>query len=202
MPNRLMRHLLFAFALCAAAISGCASAQGTNLVPVKAEMLEGSRLLLRTAGCSVDLPGRDWKWMTYEGGNQNYICSNSNTGALFLAAVGRLTGDLTAHQPQSLLDNASKAIGARNGKLENGKFDWVELPGVKKCVRIAFNEVESSGKRTLAVIYLAQTIGDVSLKLQYTGPSASEPEPFKRMVDSLKMLPDSVAAPKTPKPKE
>ncbi|MCY3020806.1 MAG: hypothetical protein NTW87_17450 [Planctomycetota bacterium] len=171
-----------------------------NLVPLKGDMLDGSRLVLRAAGCSIDRPGADWKWITYEGNaGQNYLCANSATGALFLVAVGKLHGEFTDHQPQSLIDNARKAVTARGGRLEHDKFEWLDLPGAKKCVRVSFHEVEKSGTKTMAVIYIAQTIGEVSLKQQYTGAGDTEPEAFKQMVRSLKMLPDSAApAPKDP----
>jgi hypothetical protein len=168
------------------------AAQPAALVPVNKDMLDGSRLVLRAAGCSLDRPGAGWQWMTYAGGSdKNYLCANAGTAAAFLVAIGQLHGDFTDHQPQSLLDNARKSLAARGGKLENGEFKWQDLPGAKKCVRASFNEVDQSGKKTLVVIYIAQTIGEVSLKLSYTGAVATEPDAFKQMVQSLKMLPDA-----------
>jgi hypothetical protein len=168
------------------------AAQPAALVPVKQEMLDGSRLVLKAAGVSLDRPASGWQWMTYAGGSdRNYLCTNTTSGMAFLAAIGQLHGDFTDHQPQSLLDNARKALAARGGKQENGEFKWQELPGAKKCVRVSFNEVDQAGKKTLVVIYFAQTIGEVSLKLSYTGAGAAEPDAFKQMVQSLKMLPDA-----------
>ena len=184
--------------LCIGSAPVLSADQAAKLIPLKPDMLDGTRLVLRAAGCSVDVPGPGWKWMTYEGSTgQNYLCANSSTGTLYLVAVGQLHGDLTDHQPQSLIDNARKAITARGGKIEDDKFEWVETPAARKCVRVCFSEVEKSGKRTLAVIYIAHTIGQVSLKLQYTGTVASEPETFKQMAGSLKRL----AGGDAPKPK-
>lgn len=45
------------------------------------------------------------------------------------------------------------------------------------------------------MFYIVQTIADVSLKLQYTGSVAAEPEPFKKMAHSLKLLGETGAPP-------
>jgi hypothetical protein len=193
-------QVFLVLSLCVGSAPALAADQAAKLIPLKPDMLEGSRLVLRAAGCSVDLPGPGWKWMTYEGSTgQNYLCGSSSAGALYLVAVGQLHGDLTDHQPQSLIDNARKAITTRGGKIEDDKFEWLEIAGARKCVRVCFSEVEKSGKRTLVVIYIAHTIGRVSLKLQYTGAGASEPETFKQMVGSLKRLGGSAdSKPKAP----
>ena len=174
------------------ALAACANllaAQPAQLVQLKADMLDGTRIVLRKAGCSVDVPPGGWRWMTYEGNtSQNYLCSNSRSGELYLVSVGQLHGEFTDHQPKSLIDNASRAIAARGGKVENDKYDWIELPGAKKCVRVTFTETDSAGKKTLAVIYIAETIDTMTLKLQFTGPVAAEPESFKQMAHSLKGL--------------
>ncbi|MGD0089252.1 MAG: hypothetical protein ABSE73_04970 [Planctomycetota bacterium] len=159
-------------------------------VPIKGDMLDGSRLVLRSAGVSVDLPGAGWKWMTYEGdAGKTCLCVNASSGVTYLVAVGQLHGEFTDHQPQSLIDNARKRMVANGGKLENDKFEWVELPGTRKCARVAFTEVDKAGKKTLAVFYIAQTIGSTSLKLQFTGAMNAEPDAFSKMARSLKALP-------------
>ncbi len=192
-----MRWGIFRFPLVFLALIAIAPAskagQPAALAPLKSDMLDGSRLVLREAGCSVDVPATGWKWMTYEGAGKNYICKSPAT-ELFLVAVGQLHGEFTDHQPESLIANARRTMIARGGKIENEKFEWVEFPGPKKCVRVTFNEIDKSGAKTLAVIYIAQTIEQVSVKLQYTGSAASEPDVFNKMVHSLKMLSDSGAA--------
>jgi len=178
---------------CTTLLPAFGAAQSITLVPVKAEMLDGSRLVLKDAGCSVDRPNADWRWKTYEGTAQNFLCEHSKTGALLLVSVGALKGDLTDHQPKSLIELAGKTMAGRGGKLEDDKYEWIDLPGVKKCVRVTFNEVDKAGKKTLLVIYIAQTVGQVTLKLQYQGNTPAEPEPFKQMVHSLKMLGEAAA---------
>lgn len=124
-----------------------AAGEAATLVPVKAELLAGTRLVLRSAGCSIDLPGMGWSWMTYEGTSQNFLCANGNMSALFLVSIGQLHGDFTDHQPQSLIDGARQAVAARGGKLANDKFEWIELPGMKKCARVTFTEIENRARK-------------------------------------------------------
>src|SRR5579864_9383555 len=105
-PRKLLCFV--ALSLCASLAPAFGAAQGITLVPVKAEMLDGSRLVLKDAGCSIDRPSADWRWKTYEGTAQNFLCEHSKTGALLLIQVGALKGsDLTDHQPKSLIELAS-----------------------------------------------------------------------------------------------
>jgi len=192
--------LTFTIVLSASSFAS-AQEQPIDLTPVKKELLDGTRLLLPTANASVDVPSADWKWMTFSlNSGQNYLCVNSKDHTQILVAVGHLHGDFTDHQPQSLLDNARKGMEARKGKLENDKFTWVDLPNAKKTARVTFVEVESTGQRNLIVIYLAQTFGEMNLKLQYRGPAKEEPEDIKKLSQSIKPIKAGDAPAKTDAP--
>ena len=160
-----------------------------QLVPVDTKLLDGTRLQLLNAKSTVDLPGAGWKWMTYPGAGRNFFCVN-NTGQSYLVAAGELHGDFTDHQPTSLITNAKKAIEARGGKLEADKFEWVEIPGISKCVRVTFVEVEKPGTKSLVILYIAQTVGSSSVKVQFNGTAGvtAEPEAFKALAKSLKLV--------------
>lgn len=163
-----------------------------NLVPVKPELLDGTRLMLKSAGCSFDLPAAGWKWMIFDGNaGQNYHCFNASTQANFLIAAGHFHGEFSDEQPKSLIENARKAIAARGGKLESDKFEWIELKDAKKCARVTFVECEKAGDKRLAVFYIIQTIGETSLKLQFVGAASTEPEAFNKMAHSLAKLPET-----------
>src|SRR5579862_6327925 len=91
----LILMLLLAAPLLAEQVSG-----QPNLVPVKAELLDGTRLVLKSAGCSFDLPAAGWKWMIFDGNaGQNFHCFNASTQANFLIAVGHFHGDFSDEQP-------------------------------------------------------------------------------------------------------
>ena len=166
-----------------------ARGEASGLTPLGKDLVDGKRLVLHAASCSFELPGPDWKWMGYDGNKSaNYVCLNPRTNAFFGVAVGKNHIPLSDHQPQSLLENAKKAIAKRGGKIENDKYEFVEIPDVKKCVRVAFQEIESSGAKSLVIIYLINTVDDVSVKLQCAGPNAAEPDALKTLFKSLQIL--------------
>ncbi|HLX64098.1 MAG TPA: hypothetical protein VKX17_22690 [Planctomycetota bacterium] len=160
-------------------------------VPVPREMLDGANLLIKTAGCSIALPGAGWAWMTYEKAGRNYLCLNSRTLEIYGVSVGELKGDiLVAHQPESLIANEKKKVEGAGGKLESDKWEFIDVPDVKKAARVTFTETDKSGKKLLASIYLINTREHTLLNIHCTGPYAAEPEAFKTMVKSLKMIKD------------
>src|SRR5947207_3841463 len=42
--------------------------------PVPAELLEGGRLIIKNAGCTIAPPGSGWTWMQYDKSGQNFVC--------------------------------------------------------------------------------------------------------------------------------
>src|SRR5579862_1382684 len=96
-------------------------------VPVPREMLDGANLLIKTAGCSIALPGAGWAWMTYEKAGRNYLCLNSRTLEIYGVSVGELKGDiLVAHQPESLIANEKKKVEGAGGKLRSEKWEFID----------------------------------------------------------------------------
>src|SRR5258706_13423155 len=71
-------------------------------VPVSKDMLDGTNLLLKSAGCSIALPNSGWSWMTYDKSGQNFICVNSKTLEIFGVGLDTLKSEMTDHHPQSL----------------------------------------------------------------------------------------------------
>lgn len=166
--------------------AACTAAESDGLVPVKKEQLDGEKLLLAAAHCTLELPGADWKWKGFEGSAKNFICQNQKTHSEYLIQVGRFTAEFTDHQPKSLLDNAKKAAGGKGLKIENDKFEFVEGTGAKKAVRITFEEV-AAGKRTLVIIYILATQDQENVKLEFRDAATAEPEAFKKLMNSLKV---------------
>ena len=185
MKKRIQLYCM-SFLLCGA-ISSAHAAQG-KVVPVKPADLDGTRLLLKDAKCSVDLPGQGWKWMTVDDSPHTFFCINAASGTQFLVAIGALHMEFSDHQPQSLIANAKAAITKRGGKITNDKYEWIDVPGSQKTMRATFEETEASGVRTLVVIYIANTTDKVTLKLQYTGSANAEPEELKKLVRSIREL--------------
>ncbi|MBI3829200.1 MAG: hypothetical protein HY291_06770 [Planctomycetes bacterium] len=167
--------------------AACAATESDGLVPVKKEQLDGEKLLLTAAHCTLELPSADWKWKGFEGGSpRNFICQNPKTRSEYLIQIGKFTAEFTDHQPKSLLENAKKAAAGKGLKIENDKFEFVEGTGAKKAVRITFEEV-AGGKRTLVVIYILATQDQENVKLEFREAAAAEPEAFKKLMSSLKI---------------
>ncbi len=154
-------------------------------VPVPKDMLEGTRLVLKSAGASIDLPGPGWSWMTFDKAGQNYLCVNQKTFDMFLVGLAELKHELVAHQPESLVASAKKTQDVRGGKVENDKIEFIETPGTKKSAKVTFTEIDKT-KKTNVTVYLFQATNLMLVKVQCSTPNATEPDAFKAIVKSLK----------------
>jgi hypothetical protein len=180
---------VLALSFCAAVAGQPAAEKPVTPVPVPKEMLDGANLLLKSAGCSIALPGAGWAWMTYEKAGRNYLCLNSRSLEIYGVSVGNLKGDiLVAHQPESLIASEKKKVEGLGGKFEGDKWEFIDVPDTKKAARVTFTETDKSGKKMLASIYLINTREHTLLNIHCTGPYSAEPEAFKTMVKSLKMI--------------
>lgn len=181
--------IIFAVLTSAVALNDALAAQERPVTPVAVskEMLDGTRLVLKTAGCSLDLPGAGWSWMTYENAGKTFLCVNSKTLEMYVVGVGQLKHEMTDHHPQSLIAGAKKTQESRGGKVENDKYEFIETAGVAKSAKITFNEIEKA-KKTFVCVYLFQTIDFTLLKVHCNTSAATEPDAFTKMVKSIKML--------------
>ena len=191
--------LIFSIVALAARSNLAAQERAVTPVPVSKEMLDGTRLVLSKAGCSLDLPGVGWTWMTYDNAGQTFMCVNSKTFEMYVVGVGQLKHDMVDHQPQSLIAGAKKTQESRGGKVENDKYEFIETPGVTKSAKITFNEIEKT-KKTFVCVYLFQTIDFALLKVHCNTSAATEPDAFTKMVKSLKMLKPSTDPKPAPDP--
>ena len=161
--------------------------QSVQPVPVGKELLDGTRLIVNHAGCSLELPGPGWKWMTFEKSEKIFLCVNSKFDMLVIS-TSAMKSEMTAHQPESLIKNARLTTEARGGKISADKFDLIELPNAKKAARVSFQE-DLNGSKKYAYIYLAQTTDDVLLKIHFTAADkTSEPDALKKLAQSIKLL--------------
>lgn len=186
-PAFVLLTLVFCIDFSAHAAQPAAPDKPVTPVPVPKDMLDGTRLVLKTAGCSVDLPGPGWSWMTYENAGRNYLCVNAKTFEMYMVAFSELKSDMTDHHPQSLIASAKKTMEAHAGKLENDKYEFIETPGVKKAAKITFTEVEKT-KKAFVCVWLFNTVEHILVKMHCSSTGTSEPEAFKTMIKSLKML--------------
>jgi hypothetical protein len=154
-------------------------------VPVAKEMLDGTRLVLKAAGASVDLPGPGWSWMTFDKAGQNYLCLNSKTFEMILVGLGELKHEMVDHQPQSLIASAKKTQESRGGKVEDDKYEFIVTPGTTKSAKITFTEADKT-KKTYVRVNLYQVPNFMLVKVQCSTPTEPEPEAFKAIVKSLK----------------
>ena len=161
--------------------------QSVQPVPVGKELLDGTRLILKQAGCSLELPGAGWRWMTIEKSEKIFLCVNAKFDMLVIS-TSAMKSEMTAHQPESLIKNVRLTTEARGGKISADKFELIELPGAKKAAHVSFQE-ELNGNKKYAYIYLAQTSDDTLLKLHITAADkTSEPDELKKMAQSIKLL--------------
>ena len=156
-------------------------------VPVPKEMLEGTRLILKNTGWSVDLPAPGWSWMTYENSGNNFLCVHSKTFETYIVGINTLKHEMVPHQPESLIAGARKTQEARGGKMENDKFEFIETPGTIKTAKITFNEIDKAGKKTFACVYLFQLPDFTLIKMHCNTPYTTEPVSFNTMIKSLKI---------------
>jgi hypothetical protein len=136
--------------------------------PVKPEQLDGTRLVYRPAFCSIDTPGREWKWMTLDSGKgKTFMCFNSRNSTFFVVSSGTLNHPpLTDHHPQSLIAGAKKSMVTKGGTIEDDKYEFVDAPAASKAALITFDEVDAHGKRSPVVIYVLHMGEQMLLKLQ------------------------------------
>ncbi len=182
----LVPSLLLILALSAHAAQPGGAEKAVTPVPVGKDMLDGTRLVLKTAGCSIDIPGPGWSWMTYDNAGRNYLCMNARTFELYMVSLGELKGDMVAHQPESLIASAKKTMEAHGGKLEGDKYEFFDTPGTKKSAHVSFAEIDKT-KKSYVSIYLINTIEHALLKIHCSGTNPAEPDAFKAMLKSLKM---------------
>jgi hypothetical protein len=171
------------------AFAGQAAEKPVQPVPVSKEFLDGTKLLLKGAGCTIAPPSSGWNWMTYDKSGQNFICVNAKTLEIYGVGLETLKSEMTDHHPQSLIASAKKTQEARGGKLEKDVYEFIDIPGAKKAARVTFTEIDKAGKKTLAVIYVINTRDLTVVKIHCNGPYTSEPDAFKAMVKSLKITP-------------
>jgi hypothetical protein len=106
---------------------------------------------------------------------------------MYVVSVGELKMDFTDHQPQSLIANAKKTEESHGAKVDQDKYEFFDLPGARKSARVMFCVTDKAGPK-FVYYYLIQTTDKALLKIQCAGAYKAEPEPFKRMVTSLKRL--------------
>ncbi|HEY3321979.1 MAG TPA: hypothetical protein VGP72_16045 [Planctomycetota bacterium] len=170
--------------LLALLFASSAWAEAVVPVPATKDQLEGTRLLIPEASCSIDIPGPDWKWMTAQSGKtRNYLCMN-RTSTIILLSIGSLTMELTDHQPKSLIESAKK----KGGKILNDKIDFVESPAARKAARVSFEEADAAGKKSFIAVYLVNTVDQVLLHMQCKAPAAADLDAIKKVFESLKPL--------------
>ena len=186
MTKRLAPIFCTAILILSFACSLYAAEKPVTPVPVSKDMLDGTRLVLKAAGASVDLPGPGWSWMTFDKAGSNYLCVNAKTFDMILVGLGELKHEMVDHQPQSLIASAKKTQESRGGKVEDDKYDFIETPGTVKSVKITFTEIDKA-KKNFVRVNLYQVPSLMLIKIQCSTPTAADPDAFKAIVKSLKL---------------
>lgn len=153
-------------------------------VPVTKEYLDGTRLILKDAKCTLELPP-GWNWMMLEK-EKMFLCVNAKNFDSIVIMTSEMKSEMTEHQPESLIKNARHAMESRGGKLLNEKYEMIDLPSSKKAAHITFQEVVGADKK-YAYIYLAQTPEMTLLKIHITAADkVTEPPELTRLAKSIK----------------
>lgn len=166
------------------ACAGQPTPAASRPVPVPKDLLEGTRLIVKEAKCTVELP-TGWQWMMLEK-EKMLFCLNPKTFDTIVLSTNDMKNEMTTHQPESLIKNARLTMETRGGKLLNDKYDMIDLPNSKKSAHVTFQEVLGADKK-FAYIYLAQTTDSALLKLHITAAGkTTEPPELTAMAKSIK----------------
>src|SRR4051794_20242102 len=68
------------------------------------EKLDGSKLVLQNAGCSLSAPNADWIWIApAKSADKAFMCFSNKTGAGITVSVGEMANDMDDHTKDELM---------------------------------------------------------------------------------------------------
>jgi len=185
-PNLLFLFLMLNAALSRGVLAVQADPPGFAAVPK--EKLDGLRLVLRDANCSLAAPGAEWKWLAHPGG-ANFMCFSTRTGQGFTVSAGNLVNEIDDHTRTEIMDGVKKSAAAQKSVLSNEKFEKCESPIPGKSWRLSYLLTLTGNAKINVVIYVVNPGEHSLVTLQDSMPEGRPEFPaFKHFVASLKTL--------------
>ncbi|MCY3021060.1 MAG: hypothetical protein NTW87_18760 [Planctomycetota bacterium] len=187
MRARTAALLFFVLLPCQGARAGQALPQGFS--EVAKEKLDGLKLVLTDANCSLTAPAADWKWLVFDASQgKNYMCFNPKTGAGFTVSLGRLTNDIDAHTRDQVLAAARQSAAASGAKVANEKYEQTQTPLPGNTWRLYHDVLFKQGGKIGVILYLVKTADHTLVTLQDSTTTGAESKTFAQFVASLKPL--------------
>jgi hypothetical protein len=186
LPVSFCSALLLISVLSSSAFCGQAP-KGFSEVPK--DKLDGLKLVLAEANCSLTAPGAEWKWLTSDAAKgREYLCFNTKTGAGCALSVGKLANEIDAHTREQVANGARQAATASGAKVGNEKYEPAQIPLPGKSWRLYYEVAFKDGAKAGVVFYLVQTAEHVLVTLQESTVTPADSKPFAQFVASLKPL--------------
>jgi hypothetical protein len=155
---------------------------------VAKDKLDGQRLILKEAGCSLAAPTPEWVWVAPENTNErSYMCLSTKSGAGITVSVGELTNGMDEHAREELTTGCKKNAAQNGAAVSNEKFEESEIPLAKNSWRYSFT-VSAGPRKVVAIFYFIKTVGKSFVTIQGTSLDGSDTPTFRAFVSSLKLL--------------
>lgn len=165
---------------------------------VAQEKLDGQRLIVKEAGCSLAAPTPEWVWVAPENVNErSYMCLSTKSGAGITVSVGELVNGMDEHAQEELTTGCKKNAAQSGATVSNEKFEAVEIPLAKNTWRYSFT-VTAGPRKVVAIFYFIKTVGKSFVTLQGTSLDGNDTPTFRTFVSSLKLLAAAPAAAPAP----
>lgn len=168
---------------------GALAEQPKGFSAVSKDKLDGLKIILEAANCTVTAPGPEWKWLVADASEgKNFLCFNTRTLANYTVSTGWVGHDVNDHTREVFMDGI-RQMGAINGaKIGNEKLEPAQTPLPGKSWRLYFEITSKQNIKTGMVLYLVQTADHAIVSLQDAAVMGADSKVFAQFVASLRLL--------------